>query len=160
MSDVSVASFRTYLKDGCSGCEFDEAEGGLLNHCAACQLLITSLAYGIFVLERYQIVAPTSPAVQPDAGLATPQYPDRIGGWAKGNYECRCSNCHRSFVGDKRSIHCRECATSFVADRATLPATAPLLAGFFKCRFCGAEAPEGKHVCGDRYTDQTTEGQK
>lgn len=39
--------------------------------------------------------------------------PDRIGGWAKGNYECRCSNCHRSFVGDKRSLNCRECAESF-----------------------------------------------
>lgn len=25
---------------------------------------------------------------------------------------------------------------------------------FFKCRFCGAEAPKGKHVCGDRYSDE------
>jgi hypothetical protein len=25
-------------------------------------------------------------------------------------------------------------------------------AGFFRCGFCGAIAPEGKHVCGDHYT--------
>jgi hypothetical protein len=24
---------------------------------------------------------------------------------------------------------------------------------FFKCGFCGAEAPKGHHICGDRYTD-------
>ena len=23
---------------------------------------------------------------------------------------------------------------------------------FFKCGFCGAQAPKGKHVCGDRFT--------
>lgn len=40
------------LLQGCNwGCTYDEAEGGLLLHCQACQFEITKLAYEIGVLD-------------------------------------------------------------------------------------------------------------
>lgn len=37
------------LEEGCSRCAFDEAEGGLFNHCAVCQHSITTMAYELIV---------------------------------------------------------------------------------------------------------------
>lgn len=36
------------------------------------------------------------------------KYP--IGGYAPGNYHCRCGTCERSFFGDKRAYQCEPCA--------------------------------------------------
>lgn len=36
----------------------------------------------------------------------------RLGGYADGNYQCTCSLCRESFVGDKRAIHCLPCAAA------------------------------------------------
>jgi hypothetical protein len=36
------------------------------------------------------------------------QYP--IGGYAPGNYICRCVTCKKDFIGDKRAVQCIECA--------------------------------------------------
>lgn len=36
------------LVQGCSGCDYDEAEGGLFCHCKKCQLKITTRAYELF----------------------------------------------------------------------------------------------------------------
>lgn len=33
-----------------------------------------------------------------------------IGGFASGNYHCECTDCKRSFVGDKRARQCLRCA--------------------------------------------------
>jgi hypothetical protein len=44
--------FLTRLAEGChSGCDYDEAEGALVCHCASCQLTIVQLAYEMFVEE-------------------------------------------------------------------------------------------------------------
>lgn len=34
----------------------------------------------------------------------------RIGGYAPGNYFCRCVDCKKEFIGDKRAIQCEPCA--------------------------------------------------
>lgn len=36
------------------------------------------------------------------------QYP--IGGYAPGNYTCKCVTCEKKFVGDKRAVQCESCA--------------------------------------------------
>lgn len=36
------------------------------------------------------------------------KYP--IGGYAPGNYQCKCTTCERSFFGDKRAVQCEACA--------------------------------------------------
>ena len=36
------------------------------------------------------------------------EYP--IGGYAPGNYQCRCLNCKEYFQGDKLSVQCEPCA--------------------------------------------------
>lgn len=36
------------LRNGCHACEFDEAEGGIINHCADCRLWIVRIAYELF----------------------------------------------------------------------------------------------------------------
>ena len=35
---------------------------------------------------------------------------DRIGGYAPGNYTCKCLFCGKEFVGDKRALSCFDCA--------------------------------------------------
>lgn len=43
-----------------------------------------------------------------------------IGGYADGDYVCRCLNCERHFDGDKRSSQCLPCAvTALKAGRGT-----------------------------------------
>lgn len=38
------------LADGCHrGCDYDEAEGGLIEHCSKCQRSITVIAYELFI---------------------------------------------------------------------------------------------------------------
>jgi hypothetical protein len=37
------------------------------------------------------------------------KYP--IGGYAPGNYQCRCITCKSLFFGDKRACQCEDCAT-------------------------------------------------
>jgi len=41
-------AFRELLK-GCNQCDWDEAEGGLLNHCPACCHKVTTLAWETFM---------------------------------------------------------------------------------------------------------------
>lgn len=31
-------------------------------------------------------------------------------GWARGDYECKCLGCDKSFIGDKRCLTCADCA--------------------------------------------------
>ncbi len=50
-SCVTKAMFIERLEDGCSGCEFDEAEGGLVNHCDTCCRWLTTQAYELFVIR-------------------------------------------------------------------------------------------------------------
>lgn len=38
------------------------------------------------------------------------KYP--IGGFAPGNYQCRCCICGGGFIGDKRASECEPCAIS------------------------------------------------
>lgn len=48
---------------GCSSCDYDEAEGDLLDHCASCQKKIVALAYELFAQQRYTILAPAEPGL-------------------------------------------------------------------------------------------------
>lgn len=36
------------------------------------------------------------------------KYP--IGGYAPGNYQCKCVTCGGGFIGDKRAVQCHPCA--------------------------------------------------
>lgn len=45
-----VQASRKSLMAGCNGCDYDEAEGGLVNHCDACCRKITARLYGLLVL--------------------------------------------------------------------------------------------------------------
>lgn len=36
------------------------------------------------------------------------KYP--IGGYAPGNYQCKCCRCGAEFIGDKRAVECEPCA--------------------------------------------------
>lgn len=36
------------------------------------------------------------------------KYP--IGGFAPGNYTCKCVSCKENFIGDKRAVQCENCA--------------------------------------------------
>lgn len=38
------------------------------------------------------------------------KYP--IGGYAPGNYHCKCCDCGNGFIGDKRAVQCEPCAVS------------------------------------------------
>lgn len=42
------------------------------------------------------------------------QYP--IGGYAPGNYYCKCSTCGNQFQGDKRAFQCEPCGTKSEAE--------------------------------------------
>ena len=42
-----------------------------------------------------------------------------LGGWATGDYECKCVHCEEHFIGDKRAIQCADCAYKSI-DRITL----------------------------------------
>jgi len=48
------------------------------------------------------------------------KYP--IGGYAPGNYQCKCVTCGGGFFGDKRAVQCEPCA---VNDRAKFDALSP-----------------------------------
>ena len=60
--------FLERLKDGCSrGCDFDEAEGGLVNHCRQCQVELVTLAYDLFVNRGATIGEPAQRTDDPHA---------------------------------------------------------------------------------------------
>ena len=46
-AEATLSALRRALR-GCGGCDWDEAEGGLVDHCAACQRQITTIALGLF----------------------------------------------------------------------------------------------------------------
>lgn len=48
------------------------------------------------------------------------KYP--IGGYAPGNYDCKCCICGEQFAGDKRAVQCEPCA---VKDKAVFDALSP-----------------------------------
>ena len=50
-----VEEFHLKLGAGCPYCDFDEAEGGLLDHCRDCQREIVTLAYRLFCTEGRRI---------------------------------------------------------------------------------------------------------
>lgn len=50
---------------GCGECEYDEAEGGIMDHCPKCKLKVTQLAWDFFVVERLSIGAANSVTLQP-----------------------------------------------------------------------------------------------
>ena len=37
------------------------------------------------------------------------KYP--VGGFAPGNYTCKCVSCKENFIGDKRAVQCENCGT-------------------------------------------------
>lgn len=43
------------LIEGCRGCDFDEAEGGLVDHCAECKHAIVTDAYELFIRSGAQV---------------------------------------------------------------------------------------------------------
>jgi hypothetical protein len=45
-----------------------------------------------------------------------PKYP--IGGYAPGNYTCKCINCNKKFIGDKRAVQCEPCAIEMMQEEA------------------------------------------
>lgn len=47
--------FVAVLLDGCGTCRFDEAEGGLEDHCDSCCRKLTALAHQLFVVGGAQI---------------------------------------------------------------------------------------------------------
>ena len=55
MSDKTkqdLQKFRDLLEEGChQGCDYDEAEGDLIDHCDACCRKITVLAYELLVIR-------------------------------------------------------------------------------------------------------------
>lgn len=53
MRDIQalMKRFIKQLEEGCSTCEFDEAEGGLMDHCDKCCRQITTMAYEILVIN-------------------------------------------------------------------------------------------------------------
>lgn len=40
-----------------------------------------------------------------------------LGGYAPGDYVCKCLSCDRQFSGDKRATSCLECAVDYAADK-------------------------------------------
>lgn len=53
-------SIVALLESGCPNCEFDEAEGELVNHCAECQKAIVTDLYQLMVLEGYRLTGARS----------------------------------------------------------------------------------------------------
>lgn len=43
------------------------------------------------------------------------EYP--IGGFAPGNYSCKCSTCKKTFRGDKRAVQCEPCADQMISEQ-------------------------------------------
>jgi hypothetical protein len=39
------------------------------------------------------------------------------GGYAPGNYHCKCSHCGNTFIGDKRAFECHDCVIKALAAR-------------------------------------------
>lgn len=48
--------FICKVQAGCFQCEFDEAEGGLVDHCKDCQREIVTAAYELFTHRGYELV--------------------------------------------------------------------------------------------------------
>jgi rRNA maturation endonuclease Nob1 len=40
-----------------------------------------------------------------------------FGGFAPGNYFCKCSTCGKQFTGDKRSVQCEPCGINTIKDQ-------------------------------------------
>lgn len=45
------------------------------------------------------------------------KYP--IGGYAPGNYQCKCVTCGKNFIGDKRAVECLLCAIETITEKPT-----------------------------------------
>lgn len=45
------------------------------------------------------------------------KYP--IGGYAPGNYSCRCANCKTAFMGDKMAVQCEPCAEKMISEQSS-----------------------------------------
>ena len=43
------------------------------------------------------------------------KYP--IGGYAPGNYFCKCCTCENIFKGDKKAVQCETCATELLEEK-------------------------------------------
>ena len=43
-----------------------------------------------------------------------------IGGYAPGNYFCKCVTCKKEFTGDKRAVQCEPCAVEMVNTKITV----------------------------------------
>lgn len=52
---------------------------------------------------------------------SSPQEPVKkypIGGYAPGNYQCKCRECKQVFIGDKRAFQCEPCAEKMASESA------------------------------------------
>lgn len=50
VEESKLEKLKQLLRNGCSACDFDEAEGYLLNHCDKCCREITTLAYEMLII--------------------------------------------------------------------------------------------------------------
>jgi hypothetical protein len=50
-NETAVDELLTVL-EGCPHCDYDEAEGGLMNHCDACCRRVTALTWELFERPR------------------------------------------------------------------------------------------------------------
>ncbi len=62
LADQEFKALHEVLQ-GCSGCTYDEAEGGLVDHCPTCQRKVTEAAW-VYVSKELEIPSPRKPARQ------------------------------------------------------------------------------------------------
>jgi len=101
------------LENGCSGCDFDEAEGGLMNHCSDCCRKITTLAYYLLVVqmicsEFYDIEI--EPLCHADGTLE--QFMPKVDG-KPFRCECGCNVFHKPDKTDLELFKCNSCGLQY-----------------------------------------------
>jgi len=65
--------------------------------------------------ETHIVNGKPEPTGEKRARIIFPEkYP--IGGYAPGSYMCRCANCKKNFMGDKRSVQCLGCANKMMKE--------------------------------------------
>lgn len=75
------------------------------------------------------------------------EYP--IGGFAPGNYYCKCCSCDAQFRGDKRAVQCEPCARKYFASSFPEPTDTPIPIDPLKARGIAEKAIEWAE---DNYT--------
>jgi len=84
-----------------------------VNGCPKCCTGEPGGSHKVSILDEFH------PAYKPDRNMEK-KYP--IGGYAPGNYHCKCCICGGQFAGDKRAVQCEPCA---VKDKAAFDTLSP-----------------------------------